>query len=100
MGDASQKSPKKDELSPGCGCLMVIIILLFSMCSVMRDNDRPVKTQSSLCYDYGYRVGRCSAMALNGLKCDPADDIVVPERCRGKDETLKGISAGSKSVLK
>ena len=55
-------------------------------------------SRSSSCYGLGYKYGRCATMVLKGRKCDPDDDIIIPVRCRGKQETQKGITDGTKSV--
>jgi hypothetical protein len=50
------------------------------------------------CYEIGVKFGRCGTLSLKGKACSPDDDIVVPERCRGKADTNKGIYDGTKSV--
>jgi len=50
------------------------------------------------CYDLGYRFGMCSTKAMKGIACDPANDIVIPEKCRNKAETKRGIEAGVKDA--
>lgn len=67
--------------------IMALLLLAFGSSS-----------SSSDCYDLGFRYGRCAALAMKGRPCDPADDIVIPEECRGKEETLRGIKDGTKSV--
>jgi hypothetical protein len=46
------------------------------------------------CYELGYRYGLCSTKSMHGITCKPENDIVIPERCRGKAETDRGIKAG------
>jgi hypothetical protein len=50
------------------------------------------------CYQLGYRYGLCATQTLHGLRCKPENDFVMPERCRGKEETKRGITAGAKAV--
>jgi hypothetical protein len=50
------------------------------------------------CYEIGVMFGRCATLSMKGKPCYPSDDIVVPERCRGKADTNKGIIDGTKSV--
>lgn len=50
------------------------------------------------CYELGVRYGRCSALSFKGLPCNPKDDIIIPNRCRGKSSTKKGIKAGKRQV--
>lgn len=50
------------------------------------------------CYELGYLYGRCATRSMAGLSCELGTDIVIPERCRGKAETQRGIEAGIKSV--
>ena len=50
------------------------------------------------CYDLGYRYGMCATKSMQGIPCKPENDIVIPARCRGKEETDRGIKAGAKAV--
>jgi hypothetical protein len=50
------------------------------------------------CYDLGYRFGKCSTKSMNGMVCDPVNDIVLPEKCRNKAETKRGVEAGVKDA--
>ncbi len=50
------------------------------------------------CYELGYRYGLCATKSMHGIPCKPENDIVIPERCRGKAETNRGIKAGAKAV--
>jgi len=50
------------------------------------------------CYQLGYRYSKCATKSMKGLPCDPENDIIIPERCRGKEETQRGIDAGVRSV--
>jgi hypothetical protein len=50
------------------------------------------------CYELGYRYGLCATKSMQGIPCKPENDIVIPERCRGKEETKRGIEAGAKAV--
>jgi len=58
----------------------------------------PEKASVISCYELGYLYGRCETRSMAGLSCESGTDIVIPERCRGKAETQKGIEAGIKSV--
>lgn len=53
---------------------------------------------SSSCYRLGYLYGRCATRSMAGLSCEPGTDIVIPESCRGQEETQSGLEAGIKSV--
>jgi len=53
---------------------------------------------SETCYEVGYRFGLCATQSMLGIPCKPENDIVIPTRCREKDETKKGIEAGVKAV--
>ncbi|WP_207263580.1 zinc ribbon domain-containing protein [Desulfovibrio sp. Huiquan2017] len=48
------------------------------------------------CYSLGYRGGICAGKSMVGVACDPQNDIVLPVRCRNKDETARGMKAGIK----
>ena len=50
------------------------------------------------CYDLGYRYGLCATQSMVGLQCKPKNDFAMPERCRGKEDTKKGIASGVKAV--
>lgn len=50
------------------------------------------------CYELGYRYGMCSTKSMHGIPCKPENDIVIPQRCRGKEATNRGIKAGVKAV--
>lgn len=63
------------------------------------EKSKKASTQETSCYELGYVYGRCSARVMKGLKCDPADDIVIPTRCRNRADTQRGIDAGVRSVL-
>jgi hypothetical protein len=43
------------------------------------------------CYDIGVKFGTCSYLSMKGHPCPRGTDIIVPERCRGKAETQRGI---------
>ena len=60
-----------------------------------------LSAESSLiksCYELGYRYGLCAARRHQGIPCEPRNDIVIPERCRGKSETEKGLVAGISEI--
>jgi hypothetical protein len=50
------------------------------------------------CWSLGYRYGKCVTRVSFDLKCQPQDDFVMPERCRGKPETQRGIKEGVREV--
>ena len=52
------------------------------------------------CYQIGYYWGRCATKSYFGLPCNPRYDFAIPERCRGKLETMKGVYDGVKEVYK
>lgn len=52
------------------------------------------------CYDFGYRYSLCATKSMHGIACKAENDIVIPERCRKKAETKRGIEAGTKTVYK
>lgn len=56
------------------------------------------KSVGESCYQLGVRAGRCGTLSMRGFPCDPADDIFMPERCRGLAETQRGIEAGVREV--
>lgn len=94
----------KNKLSPGC----LIALAIFALFAVFSQNDNNSNTstssntatnqEQSSCYGLGYKFGRCAAQVMINESCSPSDDIVIPSRCRGKDETQNGITAGAKSV--
>lgn len=50
------------------------------------------------CYELGYRFGVCATQSMQGIPCKPENDFALPVRCRGKDDTRRGIKAGVKAV--
>lgn len=52
----------------------------------------------STCYKLGYKYGMCGTKSLHGLTCKKENDIIIPEKCRGKDDTNRGIKDGTKAV--
>ncbi|MCX7634970.1 MAG: hypothetical protein N2Z74_04415 [Syntrophales bacterium] len=50
------------------------------------------------CYDIAYKVGRCAAKTMSNLPCAPGEDIPLPQECKGRPETDKGLADGRKSV--
>lgn len=73
--------------------LILLFILLFPFVFF---NEQAIGLES--CYELGHRYGLCATKSLNGIPCKPENDIVIPERCRGKKETNRGIKAGTKAV--
>ena len=52
----------------------------------------------SSCYKLGFRLGRCTGKLLKGIDCDPENEFDMPPRCKNMPDTIKGITAGLKSV--
>ena len=50
------------------------------------------------CYDLGYRYGKCATQIMLKDECAPEDNVVIPDRCKGKEETKKGTKDGAKEV--
>ena len=73
--------------------IFVLVFLLFAFILF----DKSARGAES-CYDLGYRYGLCGTKSMRGIPCKPENDIVIPERCRGKAETKRGIKAGAKAV--
>ena len=48
----------------------------------------------SFCYGIGEQYGRAAARGMDGRDVKPADDVVIPERCRNLEATSLGIRAG------
>jgi hypothetical protein len=74
--------------------LMSILIFIPLLTTVLPS----LEISADDCYDLGYRYGLCGAQSLQGIPCRPENDIVIPETCRGRPETEKGIQAGVKAV--
>ncbi len=61
--------------------------------------EKPVfREENESCFNLGYRYGLCATKGMHGIPCKPENDIVIPERCREKEETSQGIKAGVKAV--
>ena len=74
--------------------------LVFSANSIKNNNIKKSDQSSDLsCYEIGVRVGRCATLSMKGKVCSPDDDLVTPERCRGKSDTKNGIIVGTKSEI-
>jgi hypothetical protein len=50
------------------------------------------------CYELGVRAGRCGTTAFLGSKCDPADNISMPARCKGDPGWDKGFREGAQQA--
>jgi len=50
------------------------------------------------CYELGYRYGLCAAKRHQNIQCMRKNDIVIPQRCRGKSETEKGLVVGISEI--
>jgi hypothetical protein len=74
--------------------LTTLVILLFH---IICFHEHAIGLES--CYELGYRYGLCATESLNGMPCKPENDIVIPERCKGKEETNSGIKAGAKEIF-
>lgn len=55
-------------------------------------------SDSTDCFQYGYKLGLCATKSMHGIQCKPENDIIMPIECRGKAETERGVKAGSKAV--
>jgi len=75
---------------------------IFTACCLSASNisSEEELTRGLSCFEIGYRFGRCATQAMLGKKCDPKDDVIVPERCQDQAETKRGIEAGVNSVYK
>lgn len=50
------------------------------------------------CYELGYRYGMCAAKRHHDIQCEPKNAVVIPQRCRGKSETEKGMVVGISEI--
>jgi len=73
----------------------VIVLLIFSILFIVVANSA---SGEESCYELGYKYGLCATKSIFGIPCNPENDFVTPERCRGKVETEWGIKAGAKAV--
>jgi hypothetical protein len=90
------KYPQKEKM---VGIVAIgILVLLVYWCSSGSSTNTPQQKAQSNCYDLGFKYGRCATLTMKEKKCDPSDDIVIPERCREMEETRRGIHDGTKSV--
>lgn len=108
--DWTYRSMKYNFMLVGGICVILIIFLISNPDLPKKVQDKNEQehhtteystsnnSDTSLCYELGVRFGRCGTLALKGQRCNPEDDIVMPERCRNKDETLRGITDGQRSV--
>ncbi len=74
--------------------ILIIFIFTTSVSFALSTN----YTRGESCYELGYKFGLCATKSMHGIPCIPDNDFVMPERCRGKEETHKGIKAGAKAV--
>ena len=51
-------------------------------------------TRGLSCFEIGYRFGKCATEAMSGRVCSPKEDVIVPDRCKDKEETKRGVEAG------
>lgn len=74
-----------------------LVIFLFVSSALFVLGVSPTHGEES-CYELGYKCGLCSTQTMNGIPCAPENDGVMPERCREKEETQRGMKAGVKAV--
>ncbi len=60
--------------------------------------ETPPASKPQSCYDVGFKIGRCAAKSMSNLPCEPGEDIPMPQECKGKPDTEKGLAEGRKSV--
>jgi len=76
---------------------LLVIIALALLCgnafAEQFENEGRAKGKS--CYEIGYRFARCSYGVIThgpDYRCDPEDNLIIPDRCSIKD-TEKGRKA-------
>jgi hypothetical protein len=74
---------------------LVILPFVIFACFLLSAN---LSHGAESCYELGYRYGLCATQTMLGIRCKPENDIIIPQRCREKEETNKGIKAGVKAV--
>lgn len=78
--------------------LILIVVLFHSLYAGELDNQSILVAWGKVsCYDLGYKYGSCVMRSYKGLTCISGTDIVIPLRCRNKEETKDGIQAGIRS---
>jgi hypothetical protein len=104
--DEKEKSAikeKEEKFKTGCGIGCLAIVLIFSIIvyigsSLDSDKNTGAASSPKSCYLLGWKYGRCATQSMRGIPCDPEDDVVIPERCRGLESTREGIKDGRRSV--
>jgi hypothetical protein len=51
------------------------------------------------CYQLGYRYGKCATQVMLKEECAREDNVMIPDRCKGLEETKEGTKAGAKEVF-
>jgi len=77
--------------------LLIIACIMFTI--IIRPSSSRAEeslTRGLSCFEVGYRFGKCATESMLGKSCDPKDDVIVPDRCKNKEETKRGIEAGVK----
>jgi rRNA maturation protein Nop10 len=95
--ETSQEKKKSQEKVVGIVIICILVLLVY-WCSSGSHTTTSQQRAPANCYDLGFKYGRCATLTMKEKKCDPSDDIVIPERCRGMEETTRGIRDGTKSV--
>ena len=91
---------KAKKAIPWVVILFICAVVVFIAFAVGKSNNKPSLPSLSICYELGYRIGRCAGMAMNGANCAPEDEFVMPSMCNDKPETNNGMQAGMQSVDK
>ena len=78
---------------------MALISTLFHSCTSSNYAQKSTETYTyeDSCYDLGFKSGSCVARSYKRLLCKPGTDIVIPLRCRHRDDTRMGIKDGINS---
>ena len=105
----SRSSESTNDSKTALICFAVGIIAVLGHASLVVSQQRQISAQQaayqsaqskstgsndSFCYGIGERYGRAAARGMDGRDVKPADDVVIPERCRNLEATSLGIRAG------
>lgn len=105
----SRSSESTNDSKTALICFAVGIIAVLGHASLVVSQQRQISAQQaayqaaqskatgsndSFCYEIGERFGRAAARGFDGRDVKPADDVVIPERCRNLEATSLGISVG------
>jgi hypothetical protein len=85
--------------------LWVVLLPLVCACSTEEPKTPPQAISSPAtqsqptnrkgeCYDVGYQWGVCSARNTIDGSCNPETDVMIPEKCRNRNETQLGFRQG------